>query len=65
MNAAAAARQVSKNEFYARMNPLNVHPRIVEDHWPYTSTWELQPSRLVIGKSVGQQDGSYTYFLAA
>lgn len=62
MNAIDITRQVSKDEFFAKMNPLDVHPRI-QGRYPYTSLWELQYSRRVIGKSVGHQDGSHTYFL--
>lgn len=58
-------REVSREEFYKRIGPLDVHPRIVNDRWPYVSMWEMhhQAGRPCVGKSVGRTDGSYVYFL--
>jgi hypothetical protein len=55
-------RPVSRNEFYERCGPLNVHPSIITDKWPYTSIWKL-PNRDVFGKSVGKPDGTSEYFI--
>lgn len=59
-------KPVSKDEFYKRMNPLNVSPRIINDRYPYTSDWHLQSGtgREVIGRSVGRVEGGWDYFLA-
>ncbi len=47
--------EVNKEEFFATMNPLNVHPRIV-NNWDkeigYLQNWEMQDSsRRLVGKS--------------
>lgn len=48
-------RSVTKSEFYARMNPLNVHPSIPgrwNDATGYVSEWRMQDgSRSLIGVS--------------
>jgi hypothetical protein len=46
-------REVSKAEFFTKMNPLNVHPRICGTHGDYWSDWEMLDSRRLIGRSVG------------
>jgi len=58
-------RQVSKEEFYKAVGPLDVHPRITNSKWPYVSMWEFprQPHRQPIGKSEGHTDGTHTYYL--
>jgi hypothetical protein len=60
-------RQVSKDEFYKAVGPLNVHPNIVTG-WPYTSEWRLQNdmARTLIGKTILRQEGGQLltdYFL--
>jgi hypothetical protein len=49
-------RQVSKEEFFATMNPLNVHPRVdistLHDEL-IVSRWEMQDTRRVVGTSKG------------
>lgn len=59
-------RQVTKEEFFARVGGLDVHPRIINSEFPYTSLWEFprQPGKAPIGKSVGRKDGGTDYFLA-
>lgn len=60
-------REVTKEEFYAAMGPLDVHPQIVT-RWPYTAEWRLQwgMKRAVVGKTViteGRGTLITTYFL--
>lgn len=48
-------REVTKEEFFKKMNPLDVHPRIVSD-WNdeigYVQEWRLQNlARTLVGKS--------------
>ena len=44
-------KEVTKEQFYALMGPLNVHPRIMTSY-PYTSEWRLQDmSRKMVGKT--------------
>lgn len=54
---AASMRRVDRVEFYARMNPLNVHPSIPgrwNDATGYVSEWTMQDgSRRIIGVSDG------------
>lgn len=46
-------RQVTKDEFYTVMNPLDAHPRIMTDKYPYWELWHLRDGRTIVGKSVG------------
>lgn len=55
-------RQVTQQEFYATIGPQNCHPHILPGRYPYTSEFRT-PSGRVIGKAVGQLDGSDQYFL--
>lgn len=50
-------RPVTKDEFYAAIGNLNVHPQIQPGPYPYTSLWKRLDNRNVIGKSVGVRDG--------
>jgi hypothetical protein len=47
-------RQVTKEQFFAVMNPLDVHPRVdattLRHRW-HVSHWEIQSTRNVIGIS--------------
>lgn len=62
-------RQVTKEEFYRKVGPLNVHPSPTGSY-PYTSEWKyLDYSKhgQLFGKSVGRQDGGNTvtdYYIA-
>lgn len=50
-------RQVSKDEFYAKVGPLNVHPQIQPGPHPYTCLWKLLSGDYrVIGKSVDRRE---------
>ena len=56
-------REVTQDEFFARMNPMNVHPRPLVDR----SSWET-PDRRVIGESLpGYRNpgDAKRYFLAS
>lgn len=58
-------REVTYEEFFAAMGPLNVHPRIVGP-WPYVSQWTMQDgSRRIVGMSEviprGEGDGHRRY----
>lgn len=56
-------REVSQDEFYATVGPLNVHPQIQPpEKYPYTQLWKT-PTRQVMGKTVGQQNGTSRYYL--
>lgn len=64
-------RQVSQTEFFnaLRAEKRDVHPRIANSTYPYTSSWEFQrePYRAPFGKSVGRIEGGLEvqdYFLA-
>lgn len=51
-------REITKEEFYKRVNPLNVHPRGINDTYPYAWDWHLQNGdRSRIGQTVGYMDG--------
>lgn len=54
-------KQVTKEEFYEPINRdrLNLHPRIINDKWPYTSVfmWVGIPHREPYGKVVGRAVG--------
>lgn len=50
-------REVTKAEFFAAMNPLNVHPR-PKGNYPYVTDWEMQDgSRRLVGRSLGERYG--------
>ena len=52
-------QKVTKNEFYNKMGPQNVHPRPDESTFKgrfFTSHWELK-NRQVVGKSVSDSWG--------
>lgn len=52
-------KDVTKEQFYALMGPLNVHPRIMTSY-PYTSEWRLQDmSRKMVGKTIDRRDGGH------
>ncbi len=59
-------KPVTAEQFYAFMNPLDVHPSIQPGPWPYTSLWKLRRNSdgAPLGKSIGRKDGSSEYFLA-
>ena len=44
-------REVTQKEFYDVIGPLNVHPHIINDKWPYTSDF-LTPSGQFRGRVV-------------
>lgn len=51
-------RKVTIEEFYRKIERLNVHPQI-QGSWPYTSLWKLQgyqDSGRIVGKSVAVFD---------
>jgi hypothetical protein len=52
-------REVSKDEFFATVGPLDVHPTIVT-RFPYTSEWRFhrQLGAPLFGKTVGRMDGA-------
>jgi hypothetical protein len=45
-------REVTRDEFYAVIMPLNVHP-VPEGRYPYTSNFKTPDGR-IIGKVVGR-----------
>lgn len=46
-----ALQPVTREQFFAAVGNLDVHPRIVSD-WPYRSEWRLQDnSRKIVGAS--------------
>ena len=46
-------RPVTKEEFYTKVGPLNVHASIQPGPWPYTAVWKIQAADYrTIGKSV-------------
>lgn len=62
-------RPVSKEEFFDVIGPMNVIPRITNNHYPYTSDWCRQdkPGNPVVGKSVGRLENQIhvtDYYLA-
>ena len=62
-------RPVPKAEFFAAVNPLNVHPTIVTDRYPYTCEWRFldRPHAPPFGCTVGRIEAGVTvqdYFLA-
>jgi hypothetical protein len=64
-------KPVDRNQFFSEINRLstagiNIHPRIVNDRWPYRSEWRtLDTSRRLIGVSQGEatSPGATAYFL--
>ena len=65
----SAMREVTKDEFFARLNAerRDVHPRIMNDRWPYQVEWEFhrEPGRPLFGRSFGAEthDVPGRYFL--
>lgn len=58
-------RQVTKDQFYATIGPLNVVSTITNSKWPYTSDFTLH--RELVGRVVGKLEGPFEvkeYFLA-
>jgi hypothetical protein len=56
-------REVSLDEFYAAVGPLNVHPQIQPPAtYPYTELWKT-PTGRVMGRTVGQPNGTSRYYL--
>lgn len=56
-------RAVTKEQFFAALGGLNVHPQIQPGPYPYTSLWKLADSRTVVGRTVGKAGGGCDYFL--
>jgi hypothetical protein len=62
---------VSRSQFFSEINRLsaagiNIHPRIVNDRWPYRSEWRTQDSsRRLVGVSQERitPSGVSDYFL--
>lgn len=58
-------KKVTKDEFYGPIfrDRLNVHPRIVNDQYPYTSVfmWPANPHRDPYGKIVGRIEGGLEF----
>lgn len=52
-------REVTKDQFYAKIGPLNVAGRITTDKWPYTMEFCNQAgySREPLAKIVGELEG--------
>jgi hypothetical protein len=52
-------KQVTTEEFYKAIGPLDVHPSIQPGPYPYTSLWKLRqrPDGAPLGKSVGRRVG--------
>lgn len=62
-------REVSKDQFYAKIGPLNVAGRITNNNWPYTMEFYNQSgySREPLARMVGELDGVFErqrYFIA-
>ena len=49
-------KEIEKDEFFATVGSLNVHPSIQLGPYPYMSLWKA-PNGQVLGKSVGYRDG--------
>jgi len=43
--------RVTKESFYTTVGPLNVHPRAVKVNGEWISSWEVIPTREVIGET--------------
>lgn len=54
-------REVTKEQFYQKIGPLNVAGRITNREWPYTMDFYLQNSydRKVIAKKIGEKVGPF------
>ncbi len=61
-------REVRRDEFFKRMNPLDVHPKCMDRSLPYTFEWKLRFTPLtLIGKTITYSDGGtlkQRYFLS-
>lgn len=44
-------REVTQDEFYAAIGPVDCHPRLSDDY-PYTSTFETRRGRLEVGRII-------------
>lgn len=55
-------REVSEDDFFAEMNPKDVHPTIQPGPYPYTSLWRTRDGKAV-GKSVGRIDEGTMWLL--
>lgn len=47
-------RAVTKDEFFAAIGTLDVHPQIQPGPHPYTSLWKMRYGGGIVGKSVGR-----------
>ena len=64
-------KPVNRDQFFSEINRLsaagiNIHPRIVNDRWPYRSEWRTQDSsrRLVgVSQEKATPQGTCDYFL--
>ena len=57
-------KAVTKEQFFAVICPLDVHPSIAPGPWPYTSIWKMRNNQRVVGKSVDHESAELTeYFL--
>lgn len=50
-------KEVSEAEFYKEIGPQNVHPRIVNNSYPYTSVF-VTPGGQERGKAIGGETGT-------
>lgn len=50
---------VTKDQFYASVGALNVHPHILQGKYPYTMEWKT-PSGQIMGKIV-PETGAYPH----
>lgn len=49
--------EVTKDAFFRRIGPMNVHPRVGDQAGRYhSSSWET-PARVVVGRSVSDAHG--------
>lgn len=56
-------REVTQDQFYERVNPLDVVGSIVNSKWPYTHEFHMRSSRYnIIGRIVGSLDDDYGVF---
>jgi len=57
--------QVTKDQFYATVGPLNATSAITNDKWPYTSDFTIH--RELVGRVIGRLEGPFEvkdYYLA-
>ena len=48
--------EISKEEFYATVGQLNVHPEIQNPYYPYWKLWEMQDgTKKVVGKTADKR----------